>query len=216
MYPLFKRLADIVASILVLTCFSPIFLILAILLIAVYKESPVFVQERPGLHGKPFLLYKLKSMRYHSEADGSAGTDEQRVTRVGAVLRRLKLDELPQFWNVLKGDMSLVGPRPLLMEYLPLYSVDQMKRISKQPKQKTKIIHTLVRESHRKMYFGTCTRIGRMLTLHQHATSQSRRGIVMTTRLLARAKITAQIRIQNRNARYCNCVIFTIFTYLRY
>ncbi len=133
MYPLFKRLADIVVSIMVLTCFSPILLILAILLIAVYKESPVFVQERPGLHGKPFRLYKLKSMRSHSEADGSAETDEQRVTRIGAVLRRLKLDELPQFWNVLKGDMSLVGPRPLLMEYLPLYSVDQMKRHDVQP-----------------------------------------------------------------------------------
>ena len=70
MYPLFKRLADIVMSILVLTFFSPVFLVLAILLIAVYKESPVFVQERPGLHGKPFLLYKLKSMRSHSETDG--------------------------------------------------------------------------------------------------------------------------------------------------
>lgn len=133
MYPLFKRLADIVASILVLTFFSPILLILAILLIAVYKESPVFVQERPGLHGKPFRLYKLKSMRSHSEADGSAETDEQRVTRIGTVLRRLKLDELPQFWNVLKGDMSLVGPRPLLMEYLPLYSADQMKRHEVRP-----------------------------------------------------------------------------------
>ena len=133
MYPLFKRLADIVASILVLTFFSPVLLILAILLIAVYKESPVFVQERPGLYGKPFRLYKLKSMRSHSEADGSEDTDEQRLTRIGAVLRRLKLDELPQFLNVLKGDMSLVGPRPLLMEYLPLYSVDQMKRHEVRP-----------------------------------------------------------------------------------
>jgi len=133
MYPLFKRLADIVASILVLTFFSPILLILAILLIAVYKESAVFVQERPGLYGKPFRLYKLKSMRSHSEADGSAETDEQRVTRIGALLRRSKLDELPQFLNVLKGDMSLVGPRPLLMEYLPLYSVDQMKRHEVRP-----------------------------------------------------------------------------------
>ena len=133
MYPLFKRLADIVMSILVLTFFSPILLILAILLIAVYKESPVFVQERPGLHGKPFLLYKLKSMRSHSETDGSAETDEQRVTRIGIFLRRSKLDEWPQFWNVLKGDMSLVGPRPLLMEYLPLYSAYQMKRHEVRP-----------------------------------------------------------------------------------
>jgi sugar transferase EpsL len=115
-------LADIVASILVLTFFSPIILILAFLLTAVYKESPVSIQERTGLRGKPLRLYKLKSMRSHSEADGSEDTDEQRLTRIGPVLRRLKLDELPQFWNVIKGDMSLIGPRPLLMEYLPLYN----------------------------------------------------------------------------------------------
>ena len=116
-----------------LTCSSPISLIFAILLIAVYEEFPVFVQERHVAQGKPFRLYKLKSMWSHSETDGSADTDEQRVTRIGALLRRSKLDELPQFWKVLKGDMSLIGPPPLLVEYLPLYSVYQMKRHEVRP-----------------------------------------------------------------------------------
>ena len=128
MYPFFKRLADIVSSILVLAFFSPILLMISLLSVIVYRESPVFVQERPGLRGKPFRLFKLKSMKSPSGTDRSADAGEQRVTQIGALLRRSKLDELLQFWNVLKGDMSVVGPRPLLMEYLPLYIDYQMKR----------------------------------------------------------------------------------------
>ena len=86
--------------------------------------SPLFVQERPGLHGRPFRLVKLRTMR----AGGPELSDAERLTRVGRFLRRTSIDELPQLWNVLKGDLSLVGPRPLLMQYLSRYSPEQARR----------------------------------------------------------------------------------------
>ena len=86
--------------------------------------SPLFVQERPGLHGRPFRLVKLRTMR----AGGPGLSDAERLTRVGRFLRRTSIDELPQLWNVLKGDLSLVGPRPLLMRYLPRYTPEQARR----------------------------------------------------------------------------------------
>jgi lipopolysaccharide/colanic/teichoic acid biosynthesis glycosyltransferase len=99
------------------------------LLIAVFIGLPVFfVQERPGLHGLPFRVIKFRTMTDAVDAAGVPLPDADRLTRLGLLLRRLSLDELPQLINVLKGDMSLVGPRPLLMEYLPLYTKEQARR----------------------------------------------------------------------------------------
>ena len=96
--------------------------------------SPViFRQVRPGLHGKPFVMYKFRTMLDLRDEQGNLLPDEQRLTRLGRFLRRLTLDEIPELWNVLKGDMSVVGPRPLLMEYLPLYTPEQMRRHEVKP-----------------------------------------------------------------------------------
>ena len=87
-----------------------------------------FLQERPGKNGKIFLLYKLRTMIEETERDGVALTDMERITKVGRIIRACSFDELPQIWNVLKGDMSFIGPRPLLEKYLPLYTPEQMHR----------------------------------------------------------------------------------------
>ena len=93
----------------------------------------LFRQVRPGLHGRPFKVLKFRTMAEAAGADGQPLPDEQRLTKLGALLRRFSLDELPQLFNVIRGDMSLVGPRPLLMEYLPLYSAEQMRRHDVRP-----------------------------------------------------------------------------------
>jgi len=122
LYTLLKRAADVVVSVVALVLLSPIFALTA-LLVAVSMGRPVlFVQERPGLHGRLFRLVKFRTMRLGS------GTNTERLTRVGRLLRRCSIDELPEFWNVLKGDMSLTGPRPLLKEYLELYTAEQARR----------------------------------------------------------------------------------------
>jgi sugar transferase EpsL len=92
------------------------------------KGPVLFVQERPGLHGKPFRLFKFRTMREAAGADGQPLPDAERLTVLGRFLRRTSLDELPQLWNVLRGELSLVGPRPLLMEYLERYSPEQARR----------------------------------------------------------------------------------------
>jgi len=104
------------------------------LLIRVRMGSPViFGQVRPGLRGKPFRMIKFRTMLDAVDAQGNPLPDDQRLTRLGSFLRSTSLDELPELWNVLKGDMSLVGPRPLLMEYLPLYSPEQARRHDVRP-----------------------------------------------------------------------------------
>ena len=111
----------------------PLMLFLALLIRANLGSPILFTQERPGLRGRPFMLYKLRTM---TDARGEGGqhlADAARLTRFGAWLRKLSLDELPQLWNVLRGDMSLVGPRPLLMEYLPLYDSRQARRHEVKP-----------------------------------------------------------------------------------
>ena len=118
----FKRLFDIVASASGLIILSPVFLIL-VYLIRKNLGSPVFfTQERPGKDGKPFKMIKFRSMRDAVDKDGNPLPDSERLTDFGKKLRATSLDELPELWNVLKGEMSLVGPRPLLMHYLPLYN----------------------------------------------------------------------------------------------
>jgi len=128
-----KRLFDIVASLTALILLSPVLLIVA-LLVRRKLGSPVFFrQTRPGLNGKPFEMIKFRTMRDAVDNQGNPLPDDQRMTPFGSFLRATSLDELPELWNVLKGDMSLVGPRPLLMEYLPLYSKEQYRRHEVRP-----------------------------------------------------------------------------------
>lgn len=123
-----KRLFDFSVALVLLVLLAPVMLVTA-LLVARRMGSPVlFRQIRPGLHGRPFAVFKFRTMAEAHGPDGQPLPDDQRLTPLGALMRRLSLDELPQLFNVLKGDMSLVGPRPLLMEYLPLYTAEQMRR----------------------------------------------------------------------------------------
>lgn len=130
----FKRCIDIAASSGVLIIFSPVLLTVAILLYFFNEGAGVFFwQERPGYKGKPFKIVKFKTMNERKDKDGNLLPDKQRITKFGAFVRNSSLDELPQLWNVLKGEMSLLGPRPLLMQYLPLYSEEQKRRHDVRP-----------------------------------------------------------------------------------
>ena len=129
----FKRLFDIIASASGLIFLSPVFLILAYLIRKNLGEPVFFTQERPGKDGKPFKMIKFRSMRDAVDKDGNPLPDSERLTPFGKKLRAASLDELPELWNVLKGDMSLVGPRPLLMSYLPLYNDFQFRRHEMRP-----------------------------------------------------------------------------------
>jgi len=123
-----KRTFDFTVALTALIVISPVVLLLAIL-VRMFLGAPVlFSQIRPGLHGQPFTVYKFRSMTDEKDVSGKLLPDDVRLTRFGLFLRRSSLDELPQLFNVLKGDISLVGPRPLLMEYLPLYSPEQARR----------------------------------------------------------------------------------------
>ncbi len=128
-----KRLFDVLISVLGLSILA---LPLAVLVLLVRRElgRPVlFRQVRPGLHGRPFEMVKFRTMTDERGADGTLLPDAQRLTPFGRFLRASSLDELPELWNVIKGDMSLVGPRPLLMEYLPLYTPEQARRHEVRP-----------------------------------------------------------------------------------
>ena len=130
----FKRLIDVTASAAVLILASPVLAAVAVLLHFFNEGAGVFfTQERPGLKGRPFRIVKFKTMNERRGPDGRLLPDKQRLPRFGAFVRHSSLDELPQLWNVLKGDMSLIGPRPLLMEYLPLYTPEQMRRHDVRP-----------------------------------------------------------------------------------
>lgn len=129
----FKRFVDIAVSGVGLICTLPVMLIVAGLL-AYYQNGKVFFrQQRPGYKGRPFFIYKFKTMTDERDAKGNLLPDEKRLTWIGKFVRSTSLDELPQFWNVLIGEMSLIGPRPLLMEYLPLYSLEQARRHDVRP-----------------------------------------------------------------------------------
>jgi len=133
MYKAIKHSLDRILAILFLIGTSPLLVIIAFLLWIQNTGSPFFSQTRPGKHGKLFTIYKLKTMRDTRDDSGDLLPDNLRMTPLGKIIRKLSLDELPQLWNILKGDMSFVGPRPLLPEYLPLYSKEQEKRHEVKP-----------------------------------------------------------------------------------
>ena len=126
--PLSKRLFDLAFALIALFILSPIILVTAIL-VRVFIGTPIlFKQQRPGYKGHPFFIYKFRSMTNRLTRDGNLLPDAERLTRFGRLLRSLSLDELPELFNIVRGEMSFVGPRPLLMEYLPLYSPEQARR----------------------------------------------------------------------------------------
>lgn len=125
----FKRFFDFWIALIALVCLSPVLLVVAVWLHFANKGAGVFFfQDRPGKNGKIFRVIKFKSMTDKRDADGNLFPDAQRLTKVGAFVRKTSIDELPQLINVLKGDMALVGPRPLLVKYMSLYSAEQARR----------------------------------------------------------------------------------------
>lgn len=131
--PLRKRLLDLAFTIPGLLAISPVFIIVALLILARIGRPVFFRQERPGLNARPFSLYKFRTMTDGRDEYGALLPDAQRLTPFGRFLRATSLDELPEFFNVLKGDMSLVGPRPLLMRYLDRYTPEQFRRHEMSP-----------------------------------------------------------------------------------
>lgn len=128
-----KRLIDIIVAGGLLLLLAPLLIVLALLIRRKMGPPALFRQVRPGLHGRPFEMMKFRTMRNATGPDGQLLPDVDRLTPFGRFLRSTSLDELPELWNVLKGEMSLVGPRPLLMEYLPRYSVEQARRHDVRP-----------------------------------------------------------------------------------
>jgi lipopolysaccharide/colanic/teichoic acid biosynthesis glycosyltransferase len=127
-YPVSKRIFDLISVTLALVILSP-FILLTALSVRIFLGTPIlFRQQRPGYKGKPFFIYKFRTMTNASDSAGNLLPDSERLTRLGRFLRTLSLDELPELFNILRGEMSLVGPRPLLMEYLERYSPEQMRR----------------------------------------------------------------------------------------
>lgn len=128
-----KRLTDISLSIFFLIITFPVIMAISVLILITLGSPVFFRQIRPGRFGKPFQIIKFRTMREATDTTGAPLPDYERMHSFGNFLRSTSLDELPEFWNVLKGDMSLVGPRPLLMEYLPLYSREQFRRHEVRP-----------------------------------------------------------------------------------
>lgn len=129
-----KRMLDFTLALVMLVLLSPLLLVVYIwLTIANKGAGALFTQERPGKDERIFKLYKFKSMTDERDAEGNLLPDAQRLTKVGQFIRKTSLDELPQLWNVLKGDMSFIGPRPLLVQYLPLYNEEQRRRHNVRP-----------------------------------------------------------------------------------
>lgn len=130
----FKRILDFIISLFALICLSPILLVVTIWLHFANKGAGAFfLQERPGKDAKIFKIIKFKTMTDERDAEGKLLPDLQRVTKIGKIVRSTSLDELPQLWNVVKGDMAIIGPRPLLVKYLPLYSQEQARRHEVRP-----------------------------------------------------------------------------------
>jgi lipopolysaccharide/colanic/teichoic acid biosynthesis glycosyltransferase len=128
-----KRALDVTGAALLLVVTSPLLAVIAVVLFVTQGRPVVFAHTRPGLHGRPFRLYKFRTMRDARDGDGRLLPDAERITRIGRFLRSTSLDELPELVNVLKGDMSLVGPRPLLLAYLDRYTETQARRHEVKP-----------------------------------------------------------------------------------
>jgi sugar transferase EpsL len=128
-----KRVFDVFVSGILLVILSPLLLLLVFLILVSLGHPPFFSQVRPGLRNKPFRMYKLRTMKNSRDSEGKLYSDEQRLTPFGKILRASSLDELPELWNVLRGEMSLVGPRPLLLEYLERYTLEQVRRHEVRP-----------------------------------------------------------------------------------
>ncbi|WP_249066841.1 sugar transferase [Halalkalibaculum roseum] len=128
-----KRLFDISVTIPGILLLSPVYIVVAALIVLKLGRPVFFTQERPGLHGKPFNMIKFRTMTNETDDEGNLLPNEERMTKFGSFLRSYSLDELPELFNVLKGDMSLVGPRPLLIDYLPYFSKEQHRRHEVKP-----------------------------------------------------------------------------------
>jgi len=128
-----KRIVDFFVSLIAFCVLLPIFLIITVLLFAANQGSPFFVQARPGKNGRIFRLVKFKTMNDRKDGSGNLLPDAERLTGIGKFIRKTSLDEIPQLINVIKGEMSLIGPRPLLVEYLPLYNDKQKRRHEVRP-----------------------------------------------------------------------------------
>lgn len=130
----FKRIFDFIVALTALLILAiPLLLVTIWLHYANKGSGAFFFQERPGLHGKTFRIVKFKTMTDERDSNGNLLPDEARLTRIGSLVRSLSIDELPQLWNILKGEMSFIGPRPLLVQYLPLYSKEQARRHDVRP-----------------------------------------------------------------------------------
>jgi undecaprenyl phosphate N,N'-diacetylbacillosamine 1-phosphate transferase len=132
-YQYIKRAGDLVISSIVFIILFPLFILVSVLLSISNAGSPFFIHERPGKYGKLFKFLKFKTMNDKKDIYGNLLPDNQRITRIGRIVRKFSIDEIPQLLNVIKGDMSLVGPRPLLKEYLPLYNEFQKRRHNVKP-----------------------------------------------------------------------------------
>lgn len=130
---LIKRLGDLILALIGLILSSPFFIFTAIILAWQNSGKVFFYQERPGRNTKPFRIIKFKTMNDRKDAEGKLLPDKERITRAGNIIRKLSIDEIPQLLNVLKGEMSLIGPRPLLFKYVPLYSKEQSRRHDVRP-----------------------------------------------------------------------------------
>ena len=130
---IFKPFFDFLISLTILLAISPLFLIITIVLMLYYKGNPFFTQKRPGKNEKIFKIIKYKTMNDNKDSNGNLLTDSERINSIGYFLRKYSIDEFPQLINVLKGDMSLIGPRPLLVEYLPHYDEQQKCRHNVRP-----------------------------------------------------------------------------------
>ena len=129
----FKRLFDFIASLLGIIVLSPLLIILTLILWIDFKGTPFFLQERPGTNEKIFKIIKFKTMNDKKDASGNLLSNRARTTKLGTFIRRYSLDEIPQLLNVIKGDMSLIGPRPLMVHYLPYYNETERKRHTVRP-----------------------------------------------------------------------------------